>query len=78
MVGWGQMQVDEETQIGLYNAERSIVDAFRLASHEGPELGNEALRRWLRAGGKPAVLLDAAARFPRTLTRLRVAMDVLL
>jgi hypothetical protein len=34
--------------IGLYSPERCIADAFRLAGTEGPELGNEALRRSLQ------------------------------
>ncbi len=77
-VGRELMSVDEHTQIGLYSGERSIVDAFRLVADQGPELGNEALRRWLRAGGKPAELLEIGAWFPRALPRLRSALEVLL
>ena len=65
--------------IGIYNAERSIVDAFRLAGHEGPELGNEALRRWLRRrGSQPAALLKLAAQLPRAEGSLRRSLQILL
>lgn len=77
-VGRESLSLDEQTEIGLYNAARSIVDAFRLAAGQGPELGHEALRRWLRAGGKPAEVLEVGAHFPRMLPRLRSALEVLL
>lgn len=65
--------------IGLYSPERSIIDAFRLRRLEGPELGNEALRRWLsRPGAQPARLLALASSFPRTQRPLRSALEVLL
>ena len=77
-VGREMLRLDEQTTIGLYGAARSIVDAFRLASQHGPEVGHEALRRWLRRGGKPADLLEVARYFPRTAPRLRSALEVLL
>ena len=65
--------------MGIYNAERSIVDAFRLRRLEGPELGNQALRRWLtRRGSQPARLLELAAHFPKATTPLRRSLEVLL
>ena len=68
-----------ELAIGFYDAPRCIVDAFRMRRTEGHELGNEALRRWLRRrGSQPAVLLELAAHFPKATTPLRQAMDVLL
>jgi hypothetical protein len=54
------------------------VDAFRLAARHGSDVAAEALRRWLRAGGKPADLLTIASHFPRTLPRLRNALETLL
>jgi hypothetical protein len=42
--------VDDTHALGLYNAPRTIVDAFRLRREVGPELANEALRRWLLLG----------------------------
>lgn len=77
-VGREMLRLDDETEIGLYSATRSVVDAFRLASQEGADVANEALRRWLRAGGKPAELMSVAAHFPRALPRLRAALEVLL
>ncbi len=65
--------------VGIYSAERSIIDAFRLAHLEGRELGHKALRRWLlRPGTSPARLLQAAAPFPKAQPRLRHALEVLL
>ena len=77
-VGRQSLGLDEQMVIGLYGPARSIVDVFRLASSEGVEVGNEALRRWLRSGGRPAELLEVAGQFPRTVTRLRHALEVLL
>jgi hypothetical protein len=65
--------------IGLYSPERCIADAFRLAGSEGPELGNEALRRWLRRrGSSPAQLLKLAAQLPRAESSLRRSLQILL
>ncbi len=65
--------------IGLYSPERCIADAFRLAGTEGPELGTEALRRWLRRrGSSPAGLLALAAQLPRAESSLRRALQILL
>ena len=75
----GLLKLDETVAIGLYSAERSIVDAFRLRGREGHDVANEALRRWLRRrGAEPARLLELAARLPRALTPLRHALEVLL
>ena len=54
-----------EQTIGIYSAERCIVDAFRLRGELGYELGRDALRRWLRRGGKPASLMAIASELPR-------------
>lgn len=64
--------------IGLYTAERSIIDVYRLAHLEGSEVAHQALRRWLRRGGQPSSLLMMAASFPRVLPVLRGALEVLL
>ena len=61
--------------IGLYSPERCIADAFRLAGSEGPELGNEALRR---RGSSPAQLLKLAAQLPRAESSLRRSLHILL
>ena len=71
--------VDQETEIGIYSPERSIIDAFRLRRWEGPELGVIALRRWLRRpGSQPASLLAMAASFPATLRPIRETLEILL
>jgi len=65
--------------IGLYNPERSIVDAFRLRHLEGEDLAHEALRRWLRRrGSNPAGLLELARHFPRAEGPIRRALEILL
>ena len=73
------LPVDPELSIGLYSAERSIVDAFRLRRTEGHELGNEALRRWLtQRASQPGALMEIAMQFPRAANPLRQAFAVLL
>ena len=38
-IGRGTLAVDSETSIGIYSAERSIIDAFRLRHREGDLAG---------------------------------------
>lgn len=64
--------------IGIYSAERSIIDAFRLRHLAGGEIANQALKRWLRQGGQPSKLLHMARSFPRTQHALRTALEILL
>jgi hypothetical protein len=65
--------------IGLYSPERCIIDAFRMRRLEGPELGNQALKRWLlRPGSQPAQLLALAASFPGAQRPMRAALEILL
>lgn len=65
--------------LGIYSAERSIADAFRLSGSEGPELGNEALRRWLlHRSSSPAQLMALAAQLPRASSALRRSLQILL
>jgi Transcriptional regulator, AbiEi antitoxin len=71
--------VDSTTSIGLYGAKRCIVDVFRLRHEVGPEVGVEALRRWLRRrGNHPGQLLDLAQHFPAALPSLTGTLQVLL
>lgn len=67
-------------QIGLYSAERSICDAFRLRHREGAELANEALKRWLRQPHtQPAELLAMAAKLgPKAAGPIRSTLQILL
>ncbi len=66
-----------ELCIGIYSPERSIADAFRLRGDLGYELGRDALREWLRRGGKPAQLLTIATQLPRTKQPVMQALDML-
>lgn len=66
-----------ELRIGIYSPERSIADAFRLRGDLGYELGRDALREWLRRGGKPAQLMSVAARLPRAKGPVLQALEVL-
>ena len=65
--------------IGLYGPRRCIVDVFRLRHEVGPEVGVEALKRWLRRPGiQPGQLLELAGSFPAALPSLTEALRVLL
>ncbi len=63
--------------IGLYSAERSIADAFRLRGDVGYELARDALKEWLRRGGKSADLIEMATRLPRAKRPILQALDLL-
>jgi Transcriptional regulator, AbiEi antitoxin len=77
-VGRSEVLLDASYALGLYDAPRSIVDAFRLRRAVGPEIANEALRRWLRHGGKPADLMRLTQFFPAARPSLLHALQVLL
>jgi hypothetical protein len=64
-------------RIGIYSAERSIADAFRLRGDVGYELGRHALKRWLELGGRPAAIAQIAMQLPRTKAPLLQALEVL-
>jgi predicted transcriptional regulator of viral defense system len=75
-IGRHEVRVDSTHAVGVYDAPRSIVDAFRLRHEVGPEVATEALRRWLRRGGKPADLMritrDFRAARPAVLSALQI------
>jgi len=78
-IGCDELTLTGQTSIGLYNAERCIIDAFRLRHLEGPEPAIEALRRWLRRrGSQPAALLGMARAFPKAEPALRAALEILM
>lgn len=77
-IGRDHLDLHGGRSIGLYCAERSIIDAFRMRHLEGADLANEALKRWLRQGGQPSELLAMARSFPRTQTALRETLEILL
>lgn len=77
-LGRGTLDLDDGRSIGLYSAERSIIDAFRMRHLDGADLANETLKRWLRRGGQPSELLAMARWFPRVQTALRETLEILL
>ena len=78
-IGREELSLTLNVAIGLYSAERCIIDAFRLRHREGPEPAIEALRRWLRRrGSQPATLLAMARSFPKAEPALRGALEILL
>jgi hypothetical protein len=78
-VGRELFEVGARRPVGLYSAERSLVDIVRLRHLEGSDVAWEALRRWLaRPGRSPAHLIELARQFPRAEPALRRALEVLL
>jgi predicted transcriptional regulator of viral defense system len=78
-LGRDRHQLIEGITIGLYSAERTIIDLFRLRHEIGADIANEALKRWLRRrGSTPASLLTLARSFPKALPRLRSTLEILL
>ena len=77
-LGRSEISVDDTHVLGLYNAPRTIVDAFRLRREVGPEVANEALRRWLRQGGEPSELMRVTNSFPAAKPAILHALQVLL
>lgn len=79
MIGRQDLVIADSLTIGLYSAERSIIDAFRTRGTTGFDLATEALKRWLRTrGNQPSQLLTLCQNWPRTQTALRGALEVLL
>jgi len=64
-------------KIGLYSAERTIADTFRLRGTVGYETARDALKEWLRRGGKPAKLMEIATQLPRAKTPILNALDMM-
>jgi hypothetical protein len=65
--------------IGMFSAERSLIDAIRLRHREGSDIAFEALRNWLGLPGRsPAQLIKMARQLPNAEAPLRHALEVLL
>lgn len=79
-LGRDEVDVGAGYRIGLYSAERSICDAFRLRHLEGTEQAVDALKRWLRRpGSQPSQLLALAAEMgPKASEPIRSALQILL
>lgn len=66
-----------DTWIGLYSPERCITDAFRLRGLLGYETARDALKEWLRRGGKPHSLMQIATQLPRAQAPVLRALETL-
>lgn len=77
-LGRERLAVSDDYSVGIYSAERSIVDAFRLHHLDGSDLANDALKRWLRQGGQPSELLRFSTSFPRSAGAIRKTLEILL
>lgn len=78
-IGRDTIDVGARTALGVYSAERSIIDMVRLRHDQGPDQAWEALRRWLdQPGRNPARLIEMAAQFHGAEPALRSALEVLL
>ena len=78
-LGRETLDVGARRPIGLYSAERSLIDVVRLRHLEGSDVAWEALRRWIgRPGRSPARLIELARNFPRAEPALRRTLEVLL
>jgi predicted transcriptional regulator of viral defense system len=78
-LGREELDIGAQGSIGLYTAERSIVDVIRLRHTEGADIAWEALRRWLRRrGSKPAKLIKMAEHFHGAERAIRSALEVVM
>ncbi|GMA36845.1 hypothetical protein [Demequina litorisediminis] len=78
-IGRGEYRLPGGLTIGLYSAERTIVDLFRLRHDWGSDLAIGALKRWRRAReSSPSALLSMAASFPKAQPAIRTALEILL
>ncbi len=78
-LGRQTVDVGARRPLGLYSAERSLIDVIRLRHLEGSDMAWEALRRWLGGPGRsPAQLTELARRFSGAEPALRRALEVLL
>jgi hypothetical protein len=77
-IGRELLDVGGGATIGLYSAPRTIIDTYRIQHHEGVDVANEALKRWLRRGGQPSEVLRMARSFPHSQRALQHALAILL
>lgn len=78
-IGRGEHALPGGLSIGLYSAERTLIDLFRLRHAWGSDLALGALKLWLRErGNSPAALLTIAESFPKARPAIQQALEVLL
>jgi predicted transcriptional regulator of viral defense system len=77
-LGRETLDVDARTPLGIYSAERSLVDTVRIRHLQGSDIAWEALRRWLRRpSASPAQLIETAKHFAGAEPAIRKALEVL-
>lgn len=78
-LGRETLDVGARAPLGIYSAERTLVDIVRTRHLQGSDLAWEALRRWLRQpGASPAQLIETAKHFAGAEPAIRKALEVLL
>jgi hypothetical protein len=78
-LGRETLEVGTRTPLGIYSAERSLVDIVRTRHLQGSDIAWEALRRWLRQPERnPAQLIELAKHFTGAEPALRTALEILL
>lgn len=78
-LGREAIRIGDGLTVGLYSAERSLVDVVRLRHREGAEIAWGALRRWLRQkDARPAALIQMAGSFHGAGSAVRHALEVVL
>ncbi len=78
-IGRTEHALPDGSSIGLYSAERTLIDLFRLRHTWGSDLALGALKRWLHGrGSSPGSLLAMAETFPKARPAIHQALEVLL
>ncbi len=78
-IGRTDHALPDGSSIGLYSAERTLIDLFRLRHAWGSDLALGALKQWLgERGNSPASLLTMAEEFPKARPAIQHALEVLL
>ena len=78
-LGRGEYALPCGLSIGLYSAERTLIDLFRLRHIWGSDIVIDALKAWLQGrGNSPSSLLALAEHFPTTRPAIQQALEVLL
>jgi predicted transcriptional regulator of viral defense system len=78
-LGRETLDVGSRAPLGIYSAERSLIDIVRTRHLQGSDIAWEALRRWLRQpGASPAQLIELAKHFTSAEPALRNALEILL
>lgn len=78
-IGRNEHPLPDGSSIGLYSAERTLIDLFRLRHAWGSDLALGALKQWLRGrGNSPTSLLTMAENFPKARPAIHHALEVLL